>query len=148
MLKILLVLLLALFVAGIEAKRRHRGHLPIDDPDDGDDENDSNEGKRKASECRFGDKRYELEQTWNPDLGAPFGVMHCFHCECVPIHKKRRIVGRVKCKNIQSECPKPSCSNPVLLPGRCCKVCEGQSNNPDEKITVDLAREEEENHGR
>ena len=37
------------------------------------------------SECRFGGESYELEQTWNPDLGPPFGVMHCVHCECVPV---------------------------------------------------------------
>ena len=36
-------------------------------------------------ECRFGDRRFELEETWNPDLGPPFGVMHCVHCECVPV---------------------------------------------------------------
>ncbi len=40
------------------------------------------------SECRFGDKRFELEQTWNPDLGPPFGIMHCVHCECVPVSSK------------------------------------------------------------
>ena len=38
-----------------------------------------------VSECRFGGKSYELEQTWNPDLGSPFGVMYCVHCECVPV---------------------------------------------------------------
>ena len=37
------------------------------------------------SECRFGDRRYSLEDTWNPDLGPPFGVMQCVHCECVPV---------------------------------------------------------------
>ena len=26
-----------------------------------------------------------MEQTWNPDLGPPFGVMYCVHCECVPV---------------------------------------------------------------
>ena len=46
------------------------------------------------------------------------------------IHKKRRIVGRVRCKNIKSECPVPAgCDDPVLLPGRCCKVCPGQTNS-------------------
>ena len=37
------------------------------------------------SECRFSDKRYELEDTWHPDLGPPFGVMYCVHCECVAV---------------------------------------------------------------
>merc|ERR1719150_1729351 len=104
--------------------------------------------KPKAAECRFGGESYELEQTWHPDLGPPFNVMYCVHCECVPIHKKRRIVGRVRCKNIKTECPKPTCPNPILLPGRCCKVCPGQNDNPDLTITVDLEREEQEKNGR
>lgn len=37
------------------------------------------------AECRFGDQTFELEQTWHPDLGAPFGIMYCVHCECVPV---------------------------------------------------------------
>lgn len=104
--------------------------------------------KPKASECRFGGESYELEQTWNPDLGPPFGVMYCVHCECVPFHKKRRIVGRVRCKNIKTDCPKPTCPDPILLPGRCCKVCPGQDDNPDLTISVDLEREEQEKNGR
>ena len=54
-------------------------------------------------------------------------VLPIFHF--FQIHKKRRIVGRVVCKNIKSECPAPTCPDPVLLPGRCCKVCPGQSNS-------------------
>ncbi|XP_023344783.1 dorsal-ventral patterning protein Sog [Eurytemora carolleeae] len=104
--------------------------------------------KYSSSECRFGGQSHELEDTWHPDLGPPFGIMFCVHCECVPIHKKRRIVGRVRCKNIKSECPKPSCPEPILLPGRCCKVCPGQDNNPDNNIQVDLEREEQEKNGR
>ena len=41
------------------------------------------------SECRFGDRRYSLEDTWNPDLGPPFGVMQCVHCECVPVSQTK-----------------------------------------------------------
>ena len=48
---------------------------------------------------------------------------------CPQIHKKRRVVGRVRCKNIKSECPKPTCPEPVLLPGRCCKICPGQDDS-------------------
>ena len=48
---------------------------------------------------------------------------------CFQIHKKRRIVGRVRCKNIKTECPKPTCLDPILLPGRCCKVCPGQDDS-------------------
>jgi hypothetical protein len=39
------------------------------------------------------------------------------------VQKKRRIAGRTLCRNIKNECPKPNCDEPVLLPGRCCKVC-------------------------
>ncbi|CAH1993223.1 unnamed protein product [Acanthoscelides obtectus] len=52
-------------------------------------------------------------------------------CECVAIQRKRRIVARVQCRNIKSECPEPTCEEPVLLPGRCCKSCPGDDHNPD-----------------
>ncbi|KAG8291390.1 hypothetical protein J6590_061553 [Homalodisca vitripennis] len=43
-------------------------------------------------------------------------------------HRKRRVVGKVHCRNIKHECPKPSCDEPVLAPDRCCKVCPGDVN--------------------
>ncbi|KAL2734511.1 dorsal-ventral patterning protein Sog isoform X1 [Vespula maculifrons] len=43
----------------------------------------------------------------------------------VQVQKKRRIIARVQCRNIKNECPKPTCDEPVLLPGRCCKSCPG-----------------------
>lgn len=43
------------------------------------------------------------------------------------VQKKRRIVARVQCRNIKNECPKPTCDEPILLPGRCCKTCPGDS---------------------
>lgn len=49
--------------------------------------------------------------------------MYCIRCECLPVQKKRRIVAKVQCRNIKHECPKPTCDEPVLLPGRCCKLC-------------------------
>ena len=45
------------------------------------------------------------------------------------VQKKRRIVAKVHCRNIKNECPKPSCDEPVLYPGRCCKVCPGDVNS-------------------
>jgi len=141
--KLLLLCLLAGAVS-VSGHGRKRTQLPLSDSI----LLNQRDEKPKASECRFGGKSYELEQTWNPDLGSPFGVMYCVHCECVPIHKKRRIVGRVRCKNIKTECPKPTCPDPILLPGRCCKVCPGQDDNPDLTITVDLDREEQEKNGR
>ncbi|KDR21447.1 Dorsal-ventral patterning protein Sog, partial [Zootermopsis nevadensis] len=62
------------------------------------------------------------------------------------IQKKRRVVARVHCRNIKNECPKPSCDEPVLHPGRCCKVCSGDFNSPDvlHDIPSVLTPEEEE----
>ncbi|KAL4715900.1 hypothetical protein ACJJTC_013200 [Scirpophaga incertulas] len=74
--------------------------------------------------------------------------MYCFKCECLPVQKKRRIVAKVRCRNIKNECPEPSCDTPVLLPGRCCKTCPGDVNSPDiiqeDSPTVVIAQEEEE----
>uniref|UniRef100_A0A182FME1 VWFC domain-containing protein n=1 Tax=Anopheles albimanus TaxID=7167 RepID=A0A182FME1_ANOAL len=83
------------------------------------------------SECQFGKTIRELHTTWFADLGPPFGVMYCIMCECVPFQKKRRVVGRVQCRNIKNECPKPTCDDPILLPGRCCKSCPGDPQSPD-----------------
>lgn len=35
--------------------------------------------------CSFGGRFYSLEDTWHPDLGEPFGVMHCVQCHCEPV---------------------------------------------------------------
>ncbi|CDW55854.1 chordin [Trichuris trichiura] len=48
------------------------------------------------------------------------------------VQKKRRIVGRVTCKNFVKLCPKLKCADPVLLPGRCCKTCPGMESEPVE----------------
>uniref|UniRef100_A0A672N067 Chordin n=1 Tax=Sinocyclocheilus grahami TaxID=75366 RepID=A0A672N067_SINGR len=37
------------------------------------------------SGCSFGGRFYSLEDTWHPDLGEPFGVMHCVMCHCEPV---------------------------------------------------------------
>ena len=37
------------------------------------------------ADCHFGKKVYELEDTWHPDLGSPFGVMYCIRCECIAV---------------------------------------------------------------
>ncbi|CAN7986206.1 unnamed protein product, partial [Ixodes hexagonus] len=76
--------------------------------------------------CQFGNLTYELEERWRPDLGPPFGVLYCVRCECTPVHRKKRVVARVRCENIKNDCPKPTCEDPVLLPERCCKTCPGE----------------------
>ncbi|KAF4519369.1 hypothetical protein B566_EDAN011375 [Ephemera danica] len=62
------------------------------------------------------------------------------------VQKKQRIVARSQCRNIKNECPKPSCDEPVLLPGRCCKVCPGDLHSPDivQDIPSPSANEESE----
>uniref|UniRef100_A0A1S4G9Q5 Uncharacterized protein n=1 Tax=Anopheles gambiae TaxID=7165 RepID=A0A1S4G9Q5_ANOGA len=114
------VLVLVGFAARPVAARRHP--LLIED-----------EGARRnrPAECQFGKTIRELHTTWFADLGPPFGVMYCIMCECVPFQKKRRVVGRVQCRNIKNECPKPTCDDPILLPGRCCKTCPGDAQSPD-----------------
>lgn len=81
--------------------------------------------KNKAAECVFGKEIRELGSKWIPDLGQPIGILYCMRCECVPFQKKRRIVGRVQCYSIKEKCPVPTCDEPVLMPGRCCKTCPG-----------------------
>ncbi|CAH0381797.1 unnamed protein product [Bemisia tabaci] len=98
-------------------------------------------GKKRA-ECQFGKEFREIGSSWYLDLGPPFGVMYCMKCECLPDRKKRRILGRVHCRNIKHECPVPTCEEPILPPGRCCKVCpENLISTPD--IVQDAAPSEE-----
>lgn len=116
----LITLLLTLLIIGLASCVRPK--LLVED-----------EGNRRnrPAECHFGKELKELGTTWFPDLGAPFGKMYCIKCQCIPVQKKRRIVARVQCRNIKNECPKPTCEEPILLPGRCCKTCPGDSNSPD-----------------
>ncbi|CAG9862254.1 unnamed protein product [Phyllotreta striolata] len=90
--------------------------------------------RNKAAECIFGKEIRELGSQWIPDLGVPIGVLYCMKCECVPFHRKRRIVARVQCRNIKNECPEPTCDDPVLLPERCCKTCPGDNKNEPDVI--------------
>ncbi|BET03408.1 short gastrulation [Nesidiocoris tenuis] len=85
----------------------------------------------KSAECQIGGEVKELRSTWYADLGPPFGVMYCIKCECVPVQKKRKIIGKVHCRNIKNECPKPTCDEPVLHPGKCCKVCPEDTESSD-----------------
>ncbi|XP_048362901.1 chordin [Sphaerodactylus townsendi] len=74
--------------------------------------------------CSFGGRFYALEDTWHPDLGEPFGVMHCVVCYCEPQRNRRgKPTGKVSCKNIKHDCPTPPCVDTILLPGHCCRTC-------------------------
>ncbi|XP_066993747.1 dorsal-ventral patterning protein Sog [Anabrus simplex] len=100
----------------------------------------------RSSECYFGKQPKEMGSTWFADLGPPFGVMYCIKCECIPSQKKRRVVAHVQCRNIKDECPIPSCPEPVLHPGRCCKTCPGDEPSPDlvQDVPMNQTAEEEE----
>ncbi|XP_076850552.1 chordin [Brachyhypopomus gauderio] len=90
-----------------------------------------------VSGCSFGGRFYSLEDTWHPDLGDPFGVMHCVMCYCEPQRSRRgKVFGKVSCKNIKQDCPEPNCDQPVLLPGQCCKTCP--KGDVDRKATESL----------
>ncbi|XP_061493430.1 chordin isoform X2 [Rhineura floridana] len=87
-----------------------------------------------AAGCSFGGKFYALEDTWHPDLGEPFGVMHCVVCSCEPQRNRRgKTTGKVSCKNIKHDCPTLPCSDAILLPGRCCKTCPKATPSIPEK---------------
>uniref|UniRef100_A0A147AAR9 Chordin n=1 Tax=Fundulus heteroclitus TaxID=8078 RepID=A0A147AAR9_FUNHE len=74
--------------------------------------------------CSFGGRFYSLEDTWHPDLGEPFGVMHCVQCHCEPQKSRRgKVSGKVNCRNIKQDCPNLDCDDSVLLPGQCCRTC-------------------------
>ncbi|KAG8444971.1 hypothetical protein GDO86_009933 [Hymenochirus boettgeri] len=84
--------------------------------------------------CTFGGKFYSLEDSWHPDLGDPFGIMHCVLCYCEPQRNRRgKPSGKVSCKNIRHDCPSPSCTNAILLPGHCCKTCPKAPSPPVKK---------------
>ncbi|XP_038129060.1 chordin isoform X2 [Cyprinodon tularosa] len=74
--------------------------------------------------CSFGGRFYSLDDTWHPDLGEPFGVMHCVQCRCEALKSRRgKVSGKVDCRNIKQDCPAPDCDDSVLLPGHCCRTC-------------------------
>ncbi|XP_008283008.1 chordin isoform X2 [Stegastes partitus] len=87
--------------------------------------------------CSFGGRFYSLEDTWHPDLGEPFGVMHCVQCYCESQKSRRgKVFGKVNCKNIKQDCPDPDCADPILLPGHCCKTCPKGSGDKKQTDSV------------
>ncbi|XP_029111576.1 chordin isoform X4 [Scleropages formosus] len=91
------------------------------------------------SGCSFGGRFYSLEDSWHPDLGDPFGIMHCVQCRCEPQRsRKGKLLGKVSCRNTKQDCPEPSCTNPVSLPGRCCRTCaQGEMDREQEDFLLD-----------
>uniref|UniRef100_A0A8C2DUJ5 Chordin n=1 Tax=Cyprinus carpio TaxID=7962 RepID=A0A8C2DUJ5_CYPCA len=97
------------------------------------------------SGCSFGGRFYSLEDTWHPDLGEPFGVMHCVMCHCEPQRSRRgKVFGKVSCRNMKQDCPDPSCDDPVLLPGHCCKTCpKGNSGRKEAESLFEFFQEKD-----
>ncbi|KTF95487.1 hypothetical protein cypCar_00032425 [Cyprinus carpio] len=97
------------------------------------------------SGCSFGGRFYSLEDTWHPDLGEPFGVMHCVMCHCEPQRSRRgKMFGKVSCRNMKQDCPDPSCDDPVLLPGHCCKTCpKGNSGRKEAESLFEFFQEKD-----
>ncbi|XP_070801799.1 chordin [Pituophis catenifer annectens] len=92
-----------------------------------------------AQGCYFGGRFYTLEDTWHPDLGEPFGIMHCVVCTCEPQRNRRgKPAGKVSCKNIKHSCPKLPCADAIVLPGQCCKSCPKAPANIAEKRSEQL----------
>uniref|UniRef100_A0A3Q4MAI9 Chordin n=1 Tax=Neolamprologus brichardi TaxID=32507 RepID=A0A3Q4MAI9_NEOBR len=82
-----------------------------------------------TSGCSFGGRSYPLEEKWHPDLGEPFGIMHCVQCHCEPQKSRRgKVSGKVNCKNTKQDCPTLDCDNPVQLAGHCCKTFQLSSS--------------------
>nr|XP_055053605.1 chordin isoform X1 [Misgurnus anguillicaudatus] len=98
------------------------------------------------SGCSFGGRYYSLEDTWHPDLGEPFGVMHCVMCHCEPQQRSRRgkVFGKVSCRNMKQDCPEPTCDDPILLPGHCCKTCpKGDSERKEAESLFEFFQEKD-----
>ena len=121
LLRLLLFVLLSVERAHCAGQRR-RAKPPIVG------ESDKNQVSVRSNQCSFGNETFEIDDKWKPDLGPPVGVLFCVRCECVAANRKSRLVARVKCRNIKHDCPKPACEDAVVLPGRCCKTCQGQTD--------------------
>uniref|UniRef100_A0A915L3F4 VWFC domain-containing protein n=1 Tax=Romanomermis culicivorax TaxID=13658 RepID=A0A915L3F4_ROMCU len=98
--------------------------------------------------CSFGDRFYELGQTWHPDLGEPFGVLACTKCNCSTITKKRRVIGKVVCNNLANSCPKLHCPKVVSIKGQCCNVCaDGSSSEKHTNLPEKVEKTQKMIHG-
>ncbi|XP_022336515.2 chordin-like [Crassostrea virginica] len=87
--------------------------------------------------CKLGRSYYRLEEKFNPTLN-PDGPYVCLICQCVPNFKKGILqhIGTVQCKNIKNDCPVPTCDNPVLREGKCCKSCPDEDKTYEERFNL------------
>ncbi|XP_069120814.1 chordin-like [Argopecten irradians] len=95
--------------------------------------------------CVLGNEHYRLKEKFSPPI-EPYGKMNCLICQCIPLMKKGILhhYGKVRCVKLENECPLPNCPNPVLLPGKCCKSCPGETMTFEDRyslLPVDLEAE-------
>ncbi|XP_030072041.1 chordin [Microcaecilia unicolor] len=137
---VLPLLFLVLFVwPQIGAFSRAKSLLPIQPEQD-----PASHRPLAGAGCSFGGRYYALEELWNPDLGEPFGVMHCVLCSCEPQRTRRgKATGKVYCKNIREDCLSLACSDPVLQQGHCCKSCPKVASTVSQKRSRFLSDDSE-----
>uniref|UniRef100_A0A8D8Y573 Dorsal-ventral patterning protein Sog n=1 Tax=Cacopsylla melanoneura TaxID=428564 RepID=A0A8D8Y573_9HEMI len=103
----------------------------------GEDAIDKKALNHNRDECVFGKEFYEIGAKWHPDLGEPFGVYHCVTCECVQEKRKRKMIGRTRCK--PTECPDVTCNTePIKIAGQCCKICPNLTSSDTETMLKDI----------
>ncbi|KAB7503715.1 Dorsal-ventral patterning protein Sog, partial [Armadillidium nasatum] len=52
------------------------------------------------------------------------------------VRRKRRIVAKVICNNVKTECPTElKCKKPVLYPGACCKICPASGKDENRECS-------------
>ncbi|KAI5751111.1 hypothetical protein M8J77_004288 [Diaphorina citri] len=103
----------------------------------GEDAIDRKAMNHNRDECVFGKEFYEIGAKWHPDLGEPFGVYHCVTCECVQEKRKRKMIGRTRCK--PTECPDVTCNTePIKIAGQCCKICPNMTSSDTESMLKDI----------
>uniref|UniRef100_A0A8C6XW84 Chordin like 1 n=1 Tax=Naja naja TaxID=35670 RepID=A0A8C6XW84_NAJNA len=75
--------------------------------------------------CMFQDKKYRVEEKWNPYL-EPYGIVHCLECLCT--ERGNVLCMKVKCATLR-------CSTPIHEPSKCCPRCPDQPVVSDTRIT-------------
>ncbi|XP_026558972.1 chordin-like protein 1 [Pseudonaja textilis] len=86
------------------------------------EESKTESGKYSETYCMFQDKKYQVEEKWNPNL-EPYGIFHCLECRCT--EKGNVLCMKVKCATLR-------CSNPIHNSSKCCPSC------PDQPVVSDI----------
>lgn len=104
---------------------------------------DTDEAKKSSTNdkliCEFGNSTYSPGERWKPNIG--FGLLKCVLCGCVRIRRKfGEKTTRVRCHNIESDCPNVKCDKPYQSEDSCCMLCpEDNSQEIEEQIFMSRA---------